>query len=181
MIDFRVLGTAAVMALLLPLVAPAASHAQNARGAVIVRGGGGGGAPVARFSGGGGVPMGGGAPIARFNGGGAGPPVARFYGGGGPAVAQFNGGGGGYRYRHHGGGFVPGLAAGAVIGAIIASPGYAYYGGPAYYNDQYYDGGAVAPAPAGDDAVAYCMQTYQSYDPQSGTYLGPDGLRHLCP
>jgi hypothetical protein len=25
------------------------------------------------------------------------------------------------------------------------------------------------------------MQTYQSYDPASGTYLGYDGLRHPCP
>jgi hypothetical protein len=25
------------------------------------------------------------------------------------------------------------------------------------------------------------MQTYRSYDPQSGTYLGFDGLRHPCP
>jgi hypothetical protein len=25
------------------------------------------------------------------------------------------------------------------------------------------------------------MQTYRSYDPQSGTYLGYDGVRHPCP
>jgi hypothetical protein len=31
------------------------------------------------------------------------------------------------------------------------------------------------------DAVAYCMQRFRSYDPQSGTYLGFDGLRHPCP
>ena len=37
------------------------------------------------------------------------------------------------------------------------------------------------PAPAGDDSVAYCMQTYKSYDPNSGTYLGYDGRRHPCP
>ena len=41
--------------------------------------------------------------------------------------------------------------------------------------------GVVAVAPAGDDGVAYCMQTYRSYDPRSGTYLGYDGLRHPCP
>jgi hypothetical protein len=39
---------------------------------------------------------------------------------------------------------------------------------------------AAAP-PAGDDAVAYCMQRYKSYDPASGTYLGYDGQRHPCP
>ncbi|HLX17940.1 MAG TPA: BA14K family protein [Bradyrhizobium sp.] len=40
---------------------------------------------------------------------------------------------------------------------------------------------AAAPAPVGDDAVAICMQTYSSYDPQSGTYVGDDGLLHSCP
>jgi hypothetical protein len=76
-----------------------------------------------------------------------------------------------------------------VVGGAIAADSYAYYGGPAYYgpgyaDDQYYDDGAVvavAPAPAGDDAGAYCAQTYRSYDPASGTYLGYDGLRHPCP
>jgi hypothetical protein len=73
-----------------------------------------------------------------------------------------------------------------VIGGAIASQypyGYSYgYGGPAYYDDQYVDDGAVAiaPAPGGDD-VAYCVQRYRSYDPASGTYLGNDGLRHPCP
>jgi BA14K-like protein len=76
--------------------------------------------------------------------------------------------------------------AGAVIGGALASG--AYYGGPGYYAQGYYDAPyddgsvAVAPGPVGgDDSVAYCMQTYQSYDPQSGTYLGYDGLRHPCP
>src|SRR5229473_3094345 len=78
-----------------------------------------------------------------------------------------------------GGGFIPGAVAGAVIGGAIASQGYygspGYYAGPGYYaqgsyDDQYYDDGAVAvaPAPDGDDSVAYCMQTYRSYDPRSG-------------
>ena len=54
---------------------------------------------------------------------------------------------------------------------------------PYYYDDGYYDEGVVAaqPAPAGDDSVAYCMQRYKSYDPDSGTYLGYDGQRHPCP
>ena len=45
----------------------------------------------------------------------------------------------------------------------------------ATYDDQYYDDGARCRGRAGaggDDAVAYCMQTYRSYDPASGTYLG---------
>jgi hypothetical protein len=72
-----------------------------------------------------------------------------------------------------------------VIGGAIASQ-YPYggygYGGPAYYDDGYVDDGAVAVAPdTGGDDVAYCRQRYRSYDPGSGTYLGNDGLRHLCP
>ena len=201
MISFRLLSSAAVVALVLPMAAPTASFAQNpnGNGHVAARGAAaapaarmGGGAPAARFSGGG-------APAARFSGGGA--PAARFNGGGGAAVAQFNRGGGavyrggyagGYRRdydRDRGGGFIPGAVAGAVVGGALASS-YGYYGGPGYYDqgyygDQYYDdGGAVAVAPApvdGDDGVAYCMQTYRSYDPASGTYLGYDGLQHPCP
>jgi hypothetical protein len=102
--------------------------------------------------------------------------------GGGP---RFNGGG----YRggggHHGGGggaLIGGAIAGAVIGgALAAQGGYGpgYYGpGPGYYDDGPV---AVAPAPGGDDAVGYCMQTYRSYDPRSGTYMGNDGFRHPCP
>jgi BA14K-like protein len=154
MISLRVSSTAAVMALVLAMAAPGTSFAQGI----------GRGAPH------GGAHMGGGAPAAHFGGG--------WHGGGG-------GWHGGYR---HGGGFIPGAVAGALIGGAIASQSYGYYGGPgyyddpgSYYDDQYYDDGAVAVAPVGDDAVTYCMQTYRSYDPASGTYLGFDGLRHPCP
>jgi hypothetical protein len=111
-------------------------------------------------------------------------------GGGGP---RFSGGGGGGGYRggggyHRGGGggaFIPGLAAGAIIGGAIASQGYGpgYYGsGPGYYDEGYDDDAvAVVPAQGGGDDVAYCMQTYRSYDPRSGTYMGNDGYRHPCP
>jgi len=190
MINLRVLSTVAAMAVLLPMAAPTASFAENPRAAAGVRVGGGGGAPAARFNGGGGAARfngGGGAPVARFNGGGsAGPMVS-----GGAPQARFSDGRSGWRDgdRHrHGGGFGPGFAAGAIIGGAVASQSYGYYGGqgyyaPGYYDDQYYDAGpvAVAPAPGGDDAVAWCMQTYQSYDPASGTYLGYDGFRHPCP
>jgi hypothetical protein len=157
MISLKVLSTAAVMALVLPMLAPGASFAQNPHAGRpnVARGGGAGGHPGGGFRPGGG-----------YHGG---------YAGG------YRRGGGG------GGGFIPGAVAGAVIGGAIASGGYGYYGGPGYYapgyyDDQYDDGAvAVAPAPGGDDAVAYCMQTYRSYDPQSGTYLGNDGYRHPCP
>ena len=88
--------------------------------------------------------------------------------------------------------------AGAVIGGAIASsqrPYYAdtpYYGGSTYYagspytgapyDDSEDDGPVVQATPeTGGDDVAYCMQTYRSYDPRSGTYLGFDGFRHPCP
>jgi hypothetical protein len=41
-----------------------------------------------------------------------------------------------------------------------------------------------APPPPGyaqGDPIAYCMQRYRSYDPQSQTFLGNDGYRHPCP
>jgi hypothetical protein len=195
MITLRVLSTAAVMALLLPMAAPTASFAEGPKpsgGAGVRMGGGGGGAPVAHFNGGGGAqvmhsnPVGGSRPpVAQFNAGAGGPSVTHFNAGaGGAPVAHFDGD----RDRHRrGGGFIPGLAAGAIIGGV-ASQSYGYYDGPGYYapgyyDDQYYDQGvvAVAPGPVGDDAIAYCMQTYRSYDPASGTYLGFDGYRHPCP
>jgi hypothetical protein len=174
MISLKVLSTAAVMALVLP-TASFAQHPHGGRGAGGVHVGGGGGGPRM-----------GGAPAMRFGGGG-GAPVAHFNGGGGGGVYR-GGYAGGYR-RGGGGGFIPGAVAGALIGGAIASQSYGYYGGPGYvyapgyYDNQYYDDGAVAveSAPVGDDAVAYCMQTYRSYDPQSGTYLGYDGYRHPCP
>jgi hypothetical protein len=191
MINLKVLSTAAIVALVLPLVTPEPSYAQAPPG--MAGGGRAGGAP----SGGGGRPGGGGGGF-RAGGGGGGAAIARPPGGGGGGGFRGvyrGGGGGGYAYRgggyrggyyRGGGGFIPGAVAGAVIGGAIASQypyGYGYgYGGPAYYDDQYVDDGAVAvaPAPGGDD-VAYCAQRYRSYDPGSGTYLGTDGLRHPCP
>jgi hypothetical protein len=173
MINLKVLSTVAALALIL---VPSASFAQNAH----VRGGGGG-----RPAGVAGHPGGGGHPGGAFHPG----------GGGGP---RFSGGGGGYHGGYHGGGrgggFIPGAVAGAVVGGAIAAGagGYGYYG-PGYdqgyyggdqYSDQYYDDSgamAEAPAPAGDDAVSYCVQRFRSYDPQSGTYMGNDGYRHPCP
>jgi hypothetical protein len=173
MISFRVLGSVAAIALVLPMAAPRASFAQPGsvgRAAGHSGPGGGGGAP----------------PAARFNGGGR--------GGGGPVyVGRGGGGGGGWQggtagvYHRHGGGFIPGAVAGAVIGGVIAAAPYGYYGpgynAPGYYDEQYYDNGpvVVAPEQGSGDTVDYCIQTYGSYDPPSGTYLGLDGLRHLCP
>jgi hypothetical protein len=63
----------------------------------------------------------------------------------------------GHRHRDYGGAVAAGAIFGLAAGAIAAN------------------------AAAGNDAVAYCMQRFRSYDPASGTYLGYDGLRHPCP
>ena len=79
--------------------------------------------------------------------------------------------------------FVAGAVTGAIFGGAIASQGLGYdQGTPIYPPPGYYDGGpAVVPGPVAADAIAYCMQTYSSYDPQSGTYIGDDGNPHPCP
>jgi hypothetical protein len=64
-------------------------------------------------------------------------------------------------------GVIGGLAAGAIIGGAIAQ-------------SQAQAAAAVPVVPA-DDAVAYCMQRFRSYDPASGTYVGYDGIRRPCP
>ncbi|MFG1301206.1 BA14K family protein [Xanthobacter sp. V3C-3] len=40
---------------------------------------------------------------------------------------------------------------------------------------------AANAAPVYDDAVAYCMQRFRSYNPATGTYTGYDGFQHPCP
>jgi hypothetical protein len=82
------------------------------------------------------------------------------------------------------------LATGAIIGGALNQGYYPAESYPVYsdedagavYVDQgpgYY--GASPQVASGADTVAYCEQTYRSYDPASGTYLGYDGLRHACP
>lgn len=109
-----------------------------------------------------------------------------------------------YRYPHRGyshgygrdngiGVGAAALAAGVIIGGAMqqnqgyddgygypvqtypAGPYPAYPGQGALYDE----GGALVANDGG--SVAYCQQTYRSYDPASGTYLGYDGLRHPCP
>lgn len=74
-----------------------------------------------------------------------------------------------WRHRDGGWGWGSGVAFGYGLGYGLgyAAPYYAY-GDYAYSGDD-------------DNAVAYCMSRFQSYDPSSGTYLGYDGLRHPCP
>jgi len=79
----------------------------------------------------------------------------------------------GYRGHYNRGPSWGGLGYGAVLGGLLLAP---YALGPEYYAypDEYY----LAPP---DDAVAYCMRRFKSYDLRSGTYLGYDGYRHPCP
>jgi hypothetical protein len=173
MISLKVLSAAAALALALPAVAPTESLAQ-----------------VPPHRGPGGRPVG--APVAGARP--AGAPVVAGVPVPGTGSRVYGGGAGRYDFdrerHHHDRGFIPGAVAGALIGGAIASQGpyYAstpyYAGSPSYYygGDDYNDGPVVQVAPdTGGDDVAYCMQTYRSYDPQSGTYLGLDGYRHPCP
>ena len=89
----------------------------------------------------------------------------------------------GYGYGY--GGVGAGFVAGAIIGGALAAPyyGYGYGPGPYYYAPPPPPppGYGAPAAPVAGDAVAYCMQRFKSYDPNSGTYLGFDGQRHPCP
>jgi hypothetical protein len=42
-------------------------------------------------------------------------------------------------------------------------------------------GGIIAAEAQRQQSITYCAQRFRSYDPQSMTYLGNDGLRHPCP
>ena len=81
-----------------------------------------------------------------------------------PAHAQ-RGRGRGWGGRGRGGGVGVGTAVGIGVGAAII-------------------GGAIAASAAEQQrqqAISYCMQRYRSYDPNSMTYLGRDGMRYSCP
>jgi hypothetical protein len=70
---------------------------------------------------------------------------------------------GGRYYRYGPGpGIAFGLATGAIVGGALAAQG-------------------RAAAAAEADAFAYCAQRFRSWDPETQTYLGYDGLRHPCP
>jgi hypothetical protein len=93
-------------------------------------------------------------------------------------------------YRGGPGWIGPAIVGGALLGgAIVATQPYAYggyYGSayPGYYDDYAYAPGYTAPAPvyrdSGDDD-AYCARRFRSYDPDSQSYMGYDGMRHPCP
>jgi BA14K-like protein len=79
---------------------------------------------------------------------------------------------------------VAGFAVGTLFGNATARPRY-YTPAPVYVappppvlyqpTPVYY-----APAPWTPEWYAYCARKYGSFDPQSGTFLGFDGYRHMC-
>ena len=75
---------------------------------------------------------------------------------------------------------IGGIAAGAIIGGAIANANRPYYA-PGYAPAPgYYAPGPAYVAPRGD-AVSYCMQRFRSYNPNTGTYVGYDGIERPCP
>jgi hypothetical protein len=72
-----------------------------------------------------------------------------------PASAQWRGRG---RGRGRGDWVAPAIIGGAIIGGAI-----------------------IADQARRRDAIEYCMRRYRSFDPESMTFLGNDGLRHPCP
>jgi len=130
------------------------------------------------------------------------PRASHGYAGHGSARSHYRNGGDGYRqggYRYGQGGYgygvgagVAGLAAGALIGGAIASQNQGYYpvqnqgyypaeSYPVYSSPSYVYSDAAPIMVNNGGAVAYCEQTYRSYDPATGSYLGYDGFRHACP
>jgi BA14K-like protein len=76
------------------------------------------------------------------------------------------------RRRGGGGDVGAGVAAGivgGVIGGIIANEAVRQQ------NE------AVQQEDDSDQAVAYCMRRFKSYNPSTGTYIGFDGQAHPCP
>jgi hypothetical protein len=188
MINLKVLGTAAAIALVAPLFASSASFAQDRGsfgggvGGMRAGGGGAGTAPGfasrgggrASFGGGaGGMRAGGGAPATAFSRSavtsalqfnrGAVTTTPQFSGGstGGRYAGGHQSGWNGYRHHGHGGDFWPGAVAGAVVGGALASN--YYYGGP-YYGPGY-----------SDDSYAY-------YDDDAPVAVeaAPDGDASYC-
>lgn len=71
------------------------------------------------------------------------------------------GGSHGY-YGHHRHGFRgAGIVGGIIAGALIA--------------------GAIRESRAGSSDIERCESAYRSFDADTGTYMGYDGERHVCP
>ena len=82
----------------------------------------------------------------------------------------------GWHGHRHGRGWGWGAGA-AAAGLLLTAPLWA-----GAYDDGYYDDGYDgAYAYSGDGGYARCSATFRSFDPESGTYMGYDGIRRTCP
>jgi hypothetical protein len=151
MTGLRVLSTAAAIALLVPMLAPTASFAENPNGARTnsVRAG------TAR-------PGGDVRPGERMRPGGGDDRGHRE----GNAIIS--------------GAVAGAVVGGAIAPQVYGGPAY-YGPADASSSDYYDESAAASPPPGDNDAVGHCMQTHRSYDPESGTYLDDDGQRLPCP
>ena len=113
--------------------------------------------------------------------------IGHGYAGHGAGRSQFHGGGyaSGYRPGYGIGVGAAAVTTGALIGGAIANQNHYYYypdqNYPGYSDPGYVYSDAAPAAYNNSGSVAYCEQTYRSYDPASGSYLGYDGFRHACP
>jgi BA14K-like protein len=82
-----------------------------------------------------------------------------------------------YAWNHHRRNRWGGSSFGFAVAPAIVGPGYGYGGGYGYESDYGYAGGY---GNEGDAHIQYCLNRYRSYDPNSDTFMGYDGLRHPC-
>lgn len=96
-----------------------------------------------------------------------------------------------YHHHNNAGGVIAagalGVAAGAVIGSVLAPPPAPVYVEPAYvepaYPTYYRPAPRVvyaAPQPWSRAWYDACSARYRSFDPRSGTFIGYDGASHFC-
>ncbi|MCF3640751.1 BA14K family protein [Rhizobium sp. TRM95111] len=98
------------------------------------------------------------------------------------------------RHHNHGDAWAAGavgLATGMIIGGAIANSGSRYYEPPprrVYVEPEYYPVRRVYREPIVVNSLEpwspawydYCSARYRSFNSQSGTYIGYDGLQHFC-
>jgi hypothetical protein len=97
-------------------------------------------------------------------------------------VVRDRGGRHGWRgHRHRGDRWGWGLGAAAATGLLLGAPyalGAYDEDDDGYDGDYAYSGGATYASGGG---VTRCEATFRSFDPDSGTYMGYDGVRRMCP
>ena len=79
-------------------------------------------------------------------------------------------------------GFGVGLLAAPLVYGITRPLFGGFYGAPAYSNGYGYGYGVpvLSYGVGYGRGAEYCARRYRSYDPATGTFLGYDGMRHIC-